>query len=1000
MTSPQTPEGKQYWDKLYKKAGELFGSENITIPTLTRPWIVPDEVIIRESPEGAYIYKATLKVMLEEDYLEGYQPSAVSSQQSKPNYQLLTSNYTFSDPRLKELNEYSTQLIKETIIPKLTRQINTSKRYAPLRQVYYSLILAQWFKQKYGRQSAVSGLQSAEQNNPYVKLIDSGSLTSNFQPLTSQNPYSKEIYFQQYQKSFKDGEYNLQEPVYTPMGQSIRRYMSGGMQMDCFPAIKAGKISGAGSPVDGLRPIIKKYCLLIGLPFAMFLSAEPSVNAITLNNNGLRLEAVVESEESLEEVVRVACKRLGLNIEDGDIKGYVAILHNQYPAEVKRGDSINIKELVEKMIVEDILKKCEVVSKQLIEVDNIKYKVYFVKSGKDIKYFSSTKGASIGDTIFINLEILKRDVKSALEDRVRNFIPPGTTEAELFNDTLKATLIHELMHILLSKWLKEGLKTSHLDEVLSDWFGEVPSAKSYMMKQELIAHLAQTLSSLYPKSYLASFMAGLISNDHPEWYINIFALIIDEVLNPGADGDPVKRLERLSNVEIMGTVRGMLEKYFRKDIIKILLELQKAVDGLLSAEKKPNNIGNGDAIHSIPTEKAESPIIPDSSGSPATEKIKEYIPPGSSSPMEPPSASLKPVDEEMQRYIDKMAEVIFNPQTNKFVDSLPIEDLSLGITIEKLTGGNRGKPVYKLSTGSESVVVKFFPPKLPDIESDFDIERIGLERGKGLPGFQQLRASKKYPDLNVSYILTEFIPGKSFSAGKWDFWEYQKKQSEYIKKLTPEIEIMPLEHWKQLVLIYLRADENEITLDVSPENFKYHPERGFMVLDYYPRGGGLYFSHYSVEHDVVEIVTGIKEHMLGTDNKLVKFIKKKIFEAQKAVNKEVKTGGIDLSRINKSMRMESVSSPGSGGLDSPVDVDFDLDEELSQLQKLLNAQIIPSADRLKRYAYAARASSFSSPESADSALSLVAETFRLQEENALPASPELKALAAWLEQTG
>ena len=39
---------------------------------------------------------------------------------------------------------------------------------------------------------------------------------------------TKQTYFQQYQKSFKDGEYNLQEPVYTPMGQSIRRYMSGG----------------------------------------------------------------------------------------------------------------------------------------------------------------------------------------------------------------------------------------------------------------------------------------------------------------------------------------------------------------------------------------------------------------------------------------------------------------------------------------------------------------------------------------------------------------------------------------------------------------------------------------------------------------------------------------------------------------------------------------------------------------------------------------------------
>jgi hypothetical protein len=54
FTSPETLEGKTYWDKLYKKAEELFGYENITIPTLTRPWIVPGEIISQpESYVGA-----------------------------------------------------------------------------------------------------------------------------------------------------------------------------------------------------------------------------------------------------------------------------------------------------------------------------------------------------------------------------------------------------------------------------------------------------------------------------------------------------------------------------------------------------------------------------------------------------------------------------------------------------------------------------------------------------------------------------------------------------------------------------------------------------------------------------------------------------------------------------------------------------------------------------------------------------------------------------------
>lgn len=186
FTSPQTPEGKEYWDKLYKKAEELYGSENITIPTLTRPWIVPDEIIIRETPDNAYIYKATLKVMLEQDYLKD------------------SATYNFKDERSKALNEYSSVLIRDTIIPKLAKEINTSKRYAALRQVYYSLILAQWFKQKfYGK----GGL--------YSSLIDK----QNLDRLTSKQTWSKTPYFNAYKQSFQQGEYNIKEPIYTPVGK-------------------------------------------------------------------------------------------------------------------------------------------------------------------------------------------------------------------------------------------------------------------------------------------------------------------------------------------------------------------------------------------------------------------------------------------------------------------------------------------------------------------------------------------------------------------------------------------------------------------------------------------------------------------------------------------------------------------------------------------------------------------------------------------------------------
>ena len=235
FTSPETREGKEYWDKLYQKAEELYGtSSNITIPTLTRPWIVPDEVIIRESQDNgsialttsAYIYKATLKVMLEQDYLKD------------------SPQYNFKDELQKQLNEYSSQLIRELIIPKLTKEINTSKRYANLRQVYYSLILAQWFKQKYkGRFSESSSLLGRT-----VPDIDSGDLTN----LTSQEPYDKQTYFQQYRKSFKQGEYNHKATIPTAYGQTIRSYMSGGLNLMVGIPLTTqvpGDVPVAGSPV-------------------------------------------------------------------------------------------------------------------------------------------------------------------------------------------------------------------------------------------------------------------------------------------------------------------------------------------------------------------------------------------------------------------------------------------------------------------------------------------------------------------------------------------------------------------------------------------------------------------------------------------------------------------------------------------------------------------------------------------------------------------------------
>ncbi|MFA6384257.1 MAG: hypothetical protein WCY10_02665, partial [Candidatus Omnitrophota bacterium] len=199
-TSPDTKEGRAYWNKLYSKAESLFGQSDMEIPTVTRPWIVPGEIIMAQSQDSAYVYKATLKVMLEQDYLKD--AKGVDS----------------SDPRFNELNEYSSQLIREAILPKLTREVNSAKRYAGLRQVYYSLILAQWYK--WTKQSALFAAQ-----------IDRRNLDG----LTSKTQWSKQTYYEAYKKSFQQGEYNREETVSSQGGLTIRRYFSGGLRTTVVP---------------------------------------------------------------------------------------------------------------------------------------------------------------------------------------------------------------------------------------------------------------------------------------------------------------------------------------------------------------------------------------------------------------------------------------------------------------------------------------------------------------------------------------------------------------------------------------------------------------------------------------------------------------------------------------------------------------------------------------------------------------------------------------------
>jgi len=130
---PENELGKKFWNKVYKQAYEKYGTTDIPINTFNKVWILPKKAVVYQKGDTAIVAESRLKVMLEEDFL------AIKANKAK-----------FSDKvqeeKSDEINTVSSNVIKEIVIPAIEKEVNEGKNFANLRQVYNSLILANWYK--------------------------------------------------------------------------------------------------------------------------------------------------------------------------------------------------------------------------------------------------------------------------------------------------------------------------------------------------------------------------------------------------------------------------------------------------------------------------------------------------------------------------------------------------------------------------------------------------------------------------------------------------------------------------------------------------------------------------------------------------------------------------------------------------------------------------------------------------------------------------------------
>jgi len=198
--------GEKFWSAFKKEIG-VIDEHNIEIPI--RVWIVPDKGVLRETDKEVKIVDARLKVCLEKANLSS--SGEISSRQ-------------------KIIIE---RLFKSIVLPQLNMDINYSPKYYPLRQVYKFLLLAQWFKRKYGFI-----------RKGYPCLINTGITDG----LESKVRWSKEKIWKVYRRSCLKGEYSV--PLNYGYINAMYFYSIGGIDFNLGPAnsngFKLEIISGKG----------------------------------------------------------------------------------------------------------------------------------------------------------------------------------------------------------------------------------------------------------------------------------------------------------------------------------------------------------------------------------------------------------------------------------------------------------------------------------------------------------------------------------------------------------------------------------------------------------------------------------------------------------------------------------------------------------------------------------------------------------------------------------
>ncbi|MBF0123624.1 MAG: hypothetical protein HQL21_09550 [Candidatus Omnitrophica bacterium] len=201
MIYPEKELGKAFWHKVYAQAKEQFGTTDIPVDTFNKVWITADKAKVLERNNAGYVIGAHLKVMLESDYVAQARDKRQETREAVS----------------QDSQELAKQVVREIVLPAIEKEVNEGKNFSNLRQIFYAMILASWYK---------AALKDALLNQVYA---DKGKMDG----VQSDDPAVKEKIYAQYLEAYKKGVFNyIREEADATTGEMLpRKYFSGGVRL-------------------------------------------------------------------------------------------------------------------------------------------------------------------------------------------------------------------------------------------------------------------------------------------------------------------------------------------------------------------------------------------------------------------------------------------------------------------------------------------------------------------------------------------------------------------------------------------------------------------------------------------------------------------------------------------------------------------------------------------------------------------------------------------------